>query len=187
MALRIIGGIHSGRRLISPKGKQIRPTYDRVKETIFNCLRGEDILGKRVLDLYAGTGNLGIEALSRGAKEVVFVDKSPYACQLIRENIELCNFKDCSKVYRKDGLAAIKYLNKKGQAFDLIFLDPPYDAMNLLEKTLFSLSSFPLLYPRGKIVVQHGSALSEEYGELMIKDRRRIGTTTVFFFERKGD
>lgn len=154
---------------------------------MFNCLREEYILGKKVLDLYAGTGNLGIEALSRGAKEVVFVDKNPWACQLIIENIERCGFKDNSKVYRKDGLTAIKHLSKKGQSFDLIFLDPPYDALNLLEKTLFYLSSFPLLCPKGRIVVQHGSALSEEYGDLRLKDKRKIGTTIISFLERKED
>ena len=119
--MRVITGSARGRRLKTPEGMDIRPTTDNVKESVFNILQF-DIEGRRVLDLFAGTGQLGIECLSRGAREVVFIDQSREAVKIIRENLMACGFS--APVLQQD---ALSYLKQDG-VFDLIFVDPPYDA-----------------------------------------------------------
>ena len=121
--MRVISGTARGRKLKEPAGFDIRPTSDMVKESVFNIIQF-DIEGRRVLDLFAGTGQLGIEALSRGAGSAVFVDSKPEAAKLIRHNLELCGFSDTASVYVRD---ALKYL-RGCEPFDLIFIDPPYDS-----------------------------------------------------------
>ena len=119
--MRVITGSARGRRLKTPEGMDIRPTTDNVKESIFNILQF-DIEGRRVLDLFAGTGQLGIECLSRGAREAVFIDRDREAVKIIRENLKTCGFS--APVLQQD---ALSYLQQGGK-FDLIFVDPPYDA-----------------------------------------------------------
>ena len=121
--MRVISGLARGRKLKEPVGNGIRQTSDLVKEAIFNIVQF-DIEGRRVLDLFAGTGQLGVEALSRGANNVVFVDSSPGAVKLIWENLKICGFSDRASVYTRDGL---KHLERDG-SYDLIFIDPPYDS-----------------------------------------------------------
>ena len=120
--MRVISGTARGRKLKAPVGGDIRPTSDMVKESMFNIIQF-DIEGRRVLDLFAGTGQLGIEALSRGARSAVFVDSSPDAVKLINENADICGFRDSCTVYRRDALGFLEYC----EAFDLVFVDPPYD------------------------------------------------------------
>ena len=130
--MRVVSGIARGRKLKELAGDDIRPTSDMVKESIFNIVQF-DIEGRRVLDLFAGTGQLGIEALSRGAKSAVFVDSSPEAIKLIKENVKLCGFEDRSTIHRRDALNYLEHC----EAFDLVFIDPPYDtglAVGVLEK-----------------------------------------------------
>lgn len=119
--MRVITGSARGRRLKTPEGMDIRPTTDNVKESVFNILQF-DIEGRRVLDLFAGTGQLGIECLSRGAREAVFIDQSRQAIATIRENLKTCGFS--APVLQQD---ALRYL-EQGGVFDLILVDPPYDA-----------------------------------------------------------
>jgi 16S rRNA (guanine(966)-N(2))-methyltransferase RsmD len=119
--MRVITGTAGGRKLKSPNGNAVRPTTDHVKQAIFNILQ-YDMEGRRVLDLFGGTGQMGIEALSRGAREAVFVDSSRTSVLLIRENLKLCGFK--ADVLLTD---ALSYL-QRGEKFDIIFVDPPYDA-----------------------------------------------------------
>ena len=121
--MRVITGTARGRRLKELQGMETRPTTDKVKESLFSIIQF-DIEGRRVLDLFAGTGQLGIEALSRGAAEAVFVDRRPDAVRLVQENLALCGFTDRARVKSGD---ALTYL-KSGEKFDLIFLDPPYAA-----------------------------------------------------------
>ena len=121
--MRVITGTARGRRLKELQGMETRPTTDKVKESLFSIIQF-DIEGRRVLDLFAGTGQLGIEALSRGAAEAVFVDRRPDAVRLVQENLALCAFTDRARVKSGDALAYLK----SGEKFDLIFLDPPYAA-----------------------------------------------------------
>ena len=122
VVLRVISGIAKGRKLKLPSGLDVRPTSDMVKESIFDIIQF-DIEGRRVLDLFAGTGQLGIEALSRGASSCVFIDSSPAASRLIRDNLKLCGLVETASVFTRD---ALRFL-EGGERFDLIFVDAPYD------------------------------------------------------------
>lgn len=129
MSLRVISGTAKGRRLQSPEGSAIRPTTDRVREAVFNSLVAYDLpVGAKVLDLFSGTGAFGIEALSRGADSVVFVDSSRTSMKLTKVNVEHCGFRDQSRFVE---MSALQYLdslpNPETERFDLAFLDPPYD------------------------------------------------------------
>lgn len=147
--MRVITGTARGRRLKELQGMDTRPTTDKVKESMFSILQF-DIEGRRVLDLFAGTGQLGIEALSRGAAEAVFVDKRADAVKLVRDNLELCGLLDRARVRSGDSLAYLR----SGEKFDLIFLDPPYEA-GLLEPALAHIARFDILAPHGIIVAEH--------------------------------
>ena len=144
--MRVITGTARGRRLREPEGMAIRPTTDSVKEAIFNTIQF-DIEGRRVLDLFAGTGQLGIEALSRGAASAVFVDESTDAVKLVRANLAVCKLEA-----RGVQTESIGYLGGCGQ-FDLIFLDPPYDT-GLLDKALQAVIQFDILTDGGIIVCE---------------------------------
>ena len=123
--MRVVAGKLKGRSLDSPEGDQIRPTSNRVKEAMFNALYSLDAIeGARVLDLFAGSGALGIEALSRGSAEAVFVEKSSRNAQLIRQNIEKCGLSEQSKVHIDE---AIRWLRNNSGPWDLVILDPPYE------------------------------------------------------------
>jgi len=125
LAMRIISGTSKGRRLVTPKNQGLRPTSDRVKESVFNIL-GEIVEEKVVLDLFAGTGNLGIEALSRGARRAIFVEKGRQAVRLIQRNIAQCGMDGRSEIIPKDVNRAIGILKQRGESFDVILMDLPY-------------------------------------------------------------
>ena len=146
--MRIISGTARGRKLKPLQGFSIRPTSDMVKESVFNIIQF-DIEGRRVLDLFAGTGQLGIEALSRGAKSAVFVDSKPDAAKLIRENLKLCGLADRAEVYVCDATAFLK----GDERFDLIFIDPPYDA-TLIDKAMSKIIEFDKLNEHGIIICE---------------------------------
>ena len=144
--MRVITGTARGRRLREPEGMATRPTTDNVKESMFNLIQF-DIEGRRVLDLFAGTGQLGIETLSRGARSAVFVDESRAAVQLVRANLALCRLQ--GDVVQGESLGYLRTCGK----FDLIFLDPPYDT-GLLDKALENVVQFDILAEGGIIVCE---------------------------------
>ena len=146
--MRVISGSARGRRLKELQGMDTRPTTDKVKESMFNIIQF-DIEGRRVLDLFGGTGQLGIEALSRGAASCVFVDQRREAAALIRENVKLCGFGDRARVVQGDALAYLSGVEK----FDLIFLDPPYQS-GLLEQCLEAAVRFDILREHGIILCE---------------------------------
>ena len=146
--MRVITGTARGRRLKELQGRETRPTTDKVKESIFSIIQF-DLEGRRVLDLFAGTGQLGIEALSRGAKECVFVDQRKDAVALVRENLELCRLTESARVRQGDALAYLK----SGERFDIIFLDPPYGS-GLLEQALADITRFDICREHGIIVAE---------------------------------
>src|SRR5699024_70676 len=119
-------GSHKGRKLKAASEKITRPTSDKIKESLFNQI-GPYFQGGSCLDLYAGSGALGIEALSRGMDTCVFIDKSPYAIKMLKKNIEQLHLKDHAHIYRSEAKSILPFLHKKAQHFQLIFLDPPYD------------------------------------------------------------
>ena len=148
--MRVITGSARGRRLKELEGMETRPTTDRVKEGMFNVLQF-DIEGRRVLDLFAGTGQLGIECLSRGATSAVFVDRRADAVKLIRENLKITELSDRARVVSGDSMEYLKSLREK---FDVILLDPPYEA-GLLEPAIAHIAKFDILAPHGIIVAEH--------------------------------
>ena len=147
--MRVISGKARGVVLKTPEGLDTRPTADRVKEALFSIIQF-DLPGKKVLDLFGGTGQLGIEALSRGAKSAVFVDAGEKACALIKENLRRCKMGNDGKVIRSDYL---KYLENCIETFDIVLLDPPY-AEVFLENALKKLSEIDILQSGGIIVAE---------------------------------
>ena len=144
--MRVITGTARGRRLRTPENYDIRPTTDNVKESLFNIIQF-DVEGRKVLDLFAGTGQLGIECLSRGADSVVFVDESREAVNIVKDNLKTCGLSD--SVLQMD---ALSYLRGCGK-FDLIFVDPPYDS-NLYEEVLKIINSVDILSDGGIIICE---------------------------------
>ena len=152
MAIRIIGGTHRGRRIKTPTGKQTRPTSERVREALFSRLQSQmHIDGARVLDLFAGTGALSFEALSRGAATATLVDSSPACTKIIRENAEHLGYADQITVYGTCVLTALGYLET--EKFDLLLIDPPYE----LESSAVLLSYLERVRKDGWIVLEHAS------------------------------
>ncbi|MBZ0220345.1 MAG: 16S rRNA (guanine(966)-N(2))-methyltransferase RsmD [Candidatus Methylomirabilis sp.] len=181
--MRIIGGSLKGRRLASFRGPGIRPTSDKVRESVFNILP-RDFPFRTVLDLYAGTGAMGIEALSRGAEEATFVESDKGAAQVIRKNLDICGQE--ARIIRKDAVKAVEELSRKGARFDLIIIDPPYSS-ELFASTLKAIGRGGLLSPEGVIVAE--SAKRAPLGEaelegLTVFDQRRYGDTLVYFLKR---
>ena len=180
--MRVITGSARGRRLRELEGMETSPTTDRVKEGLFSALQFE-IEGRRVLDLFAGTGQLGIECLSRGAAEAVFVDRRAEAVRVIRENLRTTELADRAAVIAGDSLA---YLERR-QRFDLIFLDPPYST-GLLEQALARITEFDILSPHGIMVAEHPAqqrlpALPDPY---RLSRTYRYGRIAVTLFRRDG-
>lgn len=185
--MRIISGKFKGQRLIGPKNEAIRPTSDRIKESIFNILRNE-VREKKVLDLFAGTGNLGIEALSRGAKKVFFVEKGRRGIRIIQRNLTQCGMASQSEIIHKDVNRAIGILQNRGEIFDIIFLDPPY-GKGLIQKTLEKLNTQRIYKEDSILVIQHDrrEPLSEEIEEWYLINQRRIGDTLLSFLRASGE
>jgi len=148
--VRIIAGSAKGRILKSPKGMLTRPTLDRTRESLFNILENDGFNGAQVLDIFAGTGALGLEALSRGAVHCVFIDHRTH--RLIAENAKICGFSDMYEVLPLEMSRAVSRL--QGQKFQYIFSDPPYDK-NLVNTTIFNLGIYNLLAPGGCILMEH--------------------------------
>lgn len=181
--MRVIGGAAKGRRLKAPKGGAVRPTADRVKESLFNILP-RDFSGARVLDVFAGSGNLSIEALSRGAEHAVLIDASERAGALIRENLRRLELEPRSEVWIAPAARALRSLARRNDSFDYIFLDPPYD-QRLAPRSLALVGQCLLLRPGGILVVEHSAReqLDDAYGPLQLQDQRRYGDTRLSFYK----
>jgi 16S rRNA (guanine(966)-N(2))-methyltransferase RsmD len=180
--MRIVAGAFRGRRLNSPKSDRIRPTTDRTREALFSIIASR-ISGARVLDLFAGTGALGLEALSRGASHAVFVDQSAEAIRLLRANIALCGVEDRTRVLTGQVSQVLYHLSKKEEAFDLVFMDPPYST-GWIEKTIPLLGE--LAHPETLIVAEHHrkDQVAPEIGEWLKVKERRYGDSVISFFEK---
>lgn len=181
--MRVVGGISKGRRLKALKGLNIRPTCDKVKESIFNIL-GDKIVDAVFLDLCAGTGGIGIEALSRGAKETVFVENNQKAVKLIKENLLLCNLENDSNVICSD---AVEFLDDSDKRFDIIFFDPPYKS-DLFEKVMAVFNMKELLNNNGILIIEHNSktVLPEDIKSLILLKKYKYGDTTLSLYKKGG-
>ena len=179
--MRIIGGSLRGRRLFSPKNRLVRPTADRLRETIFNILQAE-VRSASVLDLFAGTGAMGIEALSRGAATAWFVDHSAAALALIEKNLKACGLEDQARTIRWDIRRNLSCLRGADPAFSVVFIDPPY-GRGLAGRTLGHLHHSRSVAAGACIVVEHGAAdaLPADTAAFIVEDQRRQGNTLVSF------
>jgi 16S rRNA (guanine966-N2)-methyltransferase len=183
--MRVIGGNARGRRLQAPKGQKVRPTAARVKEALFNILP-HDLSGLKVLDLFAGTGNVTIEALSRGAEKAILVDSSAESGKAIRENLRRLDLVGRTKVWITPVSRAVRVLAKRNETFDIIFLDPPY-GQRLLETTLKLIAQGSLLPEFGLLIAEHSvrDPVDGRYASLVLRDQRRYGDTMLSFFKRQ--
>lgn len=180
--MRIIAGTRKGRKLQPIKGRSIRPTSDRIRESVFNII-GMAVGDASVLDLYAGTGAMGIEALSRGAAFAVFAEKSPYALQTIRRNIAHLDFTDRVLIVREDILKGLSLIETLGRRFNIVFMDPPYRS-DCVAKTLSFLSGADIFFSDARVIAEHGVAetIPEIVGNLGLYDQRKYGKTMVSFY-----
>ncbi len=190
--MRVIAGTYRSRILKSLKGLALRPTSDRLRETLFNVL-APNIAGSRFVDLFAGTGAIGIEALSRGAAEVVFIENHAPAVMLIRRNLESLGINSGVTVLAIDALRGLAMLAARksagAPAFDHIFLDPPYTAAEDYSRVLEFLGSADLLAPGGMVVAEHrrNFDLPEEPGALRRFRVLKQGDAALSFYRRRGD
>lgn len=177
--MRVITGSAKGRKLISPDGLDVRPTVDRVKEGVFSALHF-DLEGRRVLDLFAGSGQMGIEALSRGAGFCTFVDSSAKSLDCVRKNVAACKMNDQAKIVSADSLSFLKTCS---DTFDIAFLDPPYK-MGLIEKAMEVLPSKMSDY--GIIMCEHPSdeKLPERFGDFSVAKEYRYGRVLVTAYKK---
>jgi 16S rRNA (guanine966-N2)-methyltransferase len=170
--MRIVAGAYGGRRLAAPAGRSTRPTSDRVREALFSILGAEAVQGARVLDLFAGSGALGIEALSRGAAESVFVDSDPRAVAAIEQNVETLGAN--GRVHRRDALA---WLKAADGTFDLVFADPPYSSARQLGARLDEL--LPPLLTETSLTVTESDKRDPLMLAMPLIDERTYGDTRI--------
>lgn len=183
--MRIITGKFKGRKLVFPKAKDVRPAMDKVRESIFNIL-GEVVLDAQVLDLFAGSGSMGFEALSRGARHATFVENHKSALDSIRKNASNLKLVDNFTIIPQGVNEALSFIKKSGPTFNLIFVDPPYDK-GYIRKTLSHIIEFDILRAFGWIVLEHSKdEKPEEAGEYRIVKERRFGQTLLTFLFRRA-
>lgn len=174
--MRIITGKARGLKLVTPKNYLVRPTADRVKEALFNIIQAR-IPGSQVLDAFAGTGNLGLEAWSRGAEQIVYFDKSRESLKLVRANVEEARAGEAVTLIHTDAVNGLAMMEQQGKQFDVIFSDPPYDK-GLNQKVVEALEKWPVLKPGGLLVLEH--SLGEDPGSYLPEG-------TEFRQEKYGD
>ena len=179
--MRVISGTLKGKKLFAPRGVSLRPTSDRVRESIFDILQGA-LAGRRVLDLFAGTGAMGIEALSRGAGSAVFIENQKSSLETLRKNLSGCRLEGVSRVLGGEIEEGLRVLEGQGGQFELIFLDPPY-GKGLARRTLGRLAESRILLPETLVVAEH-SPVEELEGifPLARVDFRKYGGTRISFF-----
>lgn len=188
MGLRIIGGSLKNRRLTVPRGKTVRPTSDRLRESIFAIL-GSTVKDRHVLDLFAGSGALGIESISRGAESCVFVDRQSIAISAIAANIGICNLHGRTRIFKRDIMRSMNGLKSYETPFDLIFMDPPYEK-NLVVPSLVNLCRSEMIQDSASIVIEHSIneplpdriTVDGQKSPLKMEDQRKYGKTLVSFF-----
>lgn len=174
--MRIIAGKYRGRAIRTLRLKDVRPTQDKVREALFNILSGR-VIGTRFLDLFAGYGGVGLEALSRGAKEVIFVEERQGPGRIIQDNLESLGEEKNASVFKVDVLKAIEIFSRKKVGFDIIFADPPY-YKGLSKKCLQKISACDIVTPDGVVVIQH-------YKKDLLP--QAIGRISLMFFKSYGD
>ena len=183
--MRVVAGDLKGRKIEAVKGDNTRPTSDKIKETIFNVM-GQFFAGGRALDLFAGSGNLGIEALSRGIESAIFIDADFQAVKTIKQNIKTLGLENQTEVYRNDAFKALKVLETKKVTFDLVFLDPPYGKIALTE-LLNELVVKDLLNNDALVVCEYGIGEDIQYdpAKLEVLKQAEYGTIGIHILRKR--
>lgn len=182
--MRVISGNLKGRALLAPKARTLRPTSDQVKETLFNII-AQEVPFSKFLDLFAGTGNIGIEALSRNAEQAVFVEKQPAHVRILKRNLAACGVEDRSIIYHGDANKLLGVVKKTVGCVDIIFLDPPYHQTRMLQDILKKIVELSLLAEAGIIVVEHAHTFTPQSNilqKLELTKSHRIGNTILSFY-----
>jgi 16S rRNA (guanine966-N2)-methyltransferase len=187
--MRVIAGKYRSRPLLSLRGLDLRPTSDRLRETLFDVLTAGNpsALGRSVwLDLYAGTGAVGIEALSRGASQVYFVESSLQAVELIRRNLESLGVKAGFEILRQEAVRALRQLGPRGVTADFVFLDPPYRLERAYGETLESLAQSALVSGAATVIAEHPKKFDpgEEFGALLRYRKLQQGDAVLSFYRK---
>lgn len=181
--MRIISGDSKGRRLKTLKGNLTRPTSDKVKGAIFNII-GNKVIDSKVLDLFAGTGSLSLEALSRGAAEAVLVEKDRKAWEIVKDNTQMLGFQGKVHIYNMDAFSFLKQALL--ERYDLIFIDPPY-RQGLTDRVLALIKEIIILNPNGVIIIETASdeEMTEDLGFLEVRFTKQYGDTKIWFIQQR--
>ena len=182
--LQVLTGTAKGVRLRVPRGGRVRPTTGRVRQSIFGRLG--PLGGTGVLDLFSGTGALGIEALSRGAARAVFVERDPAVCAMLRDNLRRCSLLGRAVVVCSDYRRAVARLRGTGERFDVVFVDPPYPIYDRMPVERFVTACIPMVGPGGVLVIKHPSSVSAEVCGSLDVETRGFGDTNVSFIYPAG-
>lgn len=185
--MRVIGGLFRGRRLRAVEGQAVRPTSDRLRETLFNVLAPR-IDDARFLDICAGSGAVGIEALSRGASRATFIDASRRACSVIEANLAALDITNQATIINRDAVAALKRLASEGEQFDIVFFDPPYQS-EIYSQVIELLGASTLLDDGACVIVEHRAKTppASESGELRAYREIKQGESALTFYELSRD
>lgn len=180
--MRVISGIYKGRKLKAPEGMKVRPTSDRLRETLFNVI-SSGVKGARFVDICAGTGAVGIEALSRGAAHVTFIEQNRQAAQVLEDNLKNCGISENVKVIHREAITTLKYFNQHFLQFDYFYLDPPYDS-DLYSQVLWTLAKSKLIAEEGLVIVEHRKKIELHPNYDHLRPYREIeqGDSSLTFF-----
>jgi 16S rRNA (guanine(966)-N(2))-methyltransferase RsmD len=181
--MKIIAGTLKGRKVLVPTGKRVRPTGAKVKEALFSII-ADDVPGARVLDVFSGSGSVGIEALSRGAASCTFVERDKNVIDVLAKNLSQFGLEERGKILPLEAKRAMKLLEKQNERFDIIFLDPPYSYFLKTKRIIESLSYGGILAPEGLLVWEHAveTTTQEVIGSLVREREKKYGDTALSFY-----
>jgi 16S rRNA (guanine966-N2)-methyltransferase len=182
--MRIIAGTARGMKLKAPRGEAVRPTAGRVKEALFSIL-GPRVIGAVVLDLFAGSGAVGIEALSRGAEHCIFVEISKSHQEVIRDNLQRTGLSGQARLLGMDAAAALKLLSREKRRADLIFIDPPYRS-DYIPKVLQAVTRYRMLTDSGLLVIEHSAQVTKWTEKFPEYKQKKYGDTRLSFIDWEG-
>ena len=182
--MRVISGTARGRRLFAPKGIETRPVTAKIKEALFNIWQTR-IKGAFFLDLFAGSGSMGIEALSRGAEKAIFVEKNRSAVEMVKKNLAACGFNSGYELYQDDVFRRMDWLSQRRDRFDIVYLDPPFTKPKIFVPVIEALDNARLLAPEGMAVirVKRDMAFPESIGNLYCFRQKTYGISAIYFFK----
>ncbi|NQT32502.1 MAG: 16S rRNA (guanine(966)-N(2))-methyltransferase RsmD [Candidatus Omnitrophica bacterium] len=183
--MRIIAGIHRGRKIKGPPSELARPTKDRIRESVFNIIAPE-VPGSTVLDIFAGSGAYGLEALSRGAKSAAFVEKDETCASVLEENVHILALEDQVELIIKDAFDALELMGPGKKQFDLIFADPPYN-INVIKKTLIMINHYDILNPTGLLIMEHSASedIPDIEENVSILKQKTYGNIVVSIYQKQ--